>query len=328
MSPAVSVVLPVYNCPEFVGEAIESILHQSCTDFELIVIDDGSKDDTLSVVRRFDDARIGVFTQENQGLAATLNRGIRIARGRYVARQDQDDVSMPERLARQVAYLDAHPRCALLGTWAEIWAGTRKTERAHRHPADNASLKFELLLNNPFVHSSVMLRKAALDAVGGYSTDPQRQPPEDYELWSRIAREWEVANLPEVVHRYREIAGSMSRHGPSPFLNHLVSICAENVAWAAGESEKHPQVVNIAALAHGATHRLAARPDFAEMTRIFRRAAERVVTREARAHYSAKAAQRIAALRTQYLGPGHPRVVLDRFVRLVGRAAGRLRGSA
>ena len=326
--PAVSIVLPVYNCPEYVGEAIESMLAQAFLDYEMIVIDDGSQDDTLSVVKRYSDPRIRVLTQANRGLAGTLNRGIGLARGRYVARQDQDDVSMPERLAKQVGFLDSHPECGLVGTWAEIWQDRARTDRAHRHPADNSSLKYELLLNNPFVHSSVMIRKSALDRVGAYSTDKGRQPPEDYELWSRIAREFEVANVPEVLHRYREIAGSMSREGPSPFLDHLVTISAENVAWAAGEPADSPQVVNIAALAHGAKYRMSQKPDFAAMTDIFRRAAERVVGADERAIFAEKAAYRISTLRALYLGGGHPAVLLERLRGRVGRTLARLRGSS
>ena len=280
VGPVVSVVLPVYNCPGYVGQAIESILGQTYTDFELIIIDDGSKDETPDVVRRFTDPRIRFFTQENRGLAATLNRGIGLARGRYIARQDQDDVSFPDRFAKQVAFLDAHSACGLLGTWAEIWRDDTRTDRAHRHPSDNTTLQFELLLNNPFVHSSVMMRKAALERVGGYSTDPGRQPPEDYELWSRIARQFEVANLPEFLHVYREIGGSMSRIGPSPFLDHLVTICAENVAWAAGLDPSQPQVTNIAAIVHRADYRLQGRPDFVEMRKILARAAARVAPGE------------------------------------------------
>ena len=99
IAPAVSVVLPVYNCPHYVGGAIESVLAQTFPDFELIVIDDGSQDETPTVLRRYTDPRIRLVTQENRGLAATLNRGIELARGRYIARQDQDDIALPERCA-------------------------------------------------------------------------------------------------------------------------------------------------------------------------------------------------------------------------------------
>jgi Glycosyl transferase family 2 len=296
MDPVVSVILPVYNCPGYVDQAIDSILSQTYSDFELIIIDDGSTDETPTILRRRTEPRIRLFTQKNVGLAGTLNRGIELSRGRYIARQDQDDVSFPERLARQVAFLDAHPNCALVGTWAEIWVEGRKTGRLHAHPSDDSTLKYQLLLNNPFVHSSVMIRKLALDRVGGYSTDPERQPPEDYELWSRIARGFEVANIPEVLHAYREVQGSMSRVGPSPFLNHLVTICAENIAWAAGAEPSDPQVVNIAALTHGATYRVQGRPDFAEMRSILSRAAERVAPEDGK-RYAREAVRCVDSLR-------------------------------
>jgi glycosyltransferase involved in cell wall biosynthesis len=289
----VSVVLPVYNCPEYVGEALDSILCQTYTDFEAILIDDGSTDSTPKILKQYTDPRIRLITQTNRGLAATLNRGIELARGKYIARMDQDDMSRPERFAKQVAYLDAHPDCALLGTWAEIWQGHSRTERTHRHPADNSTLKFEMLFNNPFVHSSVMLRKSALDRVGVYSTDRSRQPPEDYELWSRIAREYEVANLPEILQVYREVPRSMSRNGPSPFLDHLVKINTENIASASKASIDNPSVLNIAALAHQATHRVQARPNLIEMRAILRRAVEGVVSTDDPTHFVQEAENRL-----------------------------------
>lgn len=299
VDPVVSVVLPVYNCPRYVGQAIESVLAQTYQDFELIVIDDGSTDETPNVLRLYKEPRIRIITQSNRGLAGTLNRGIELARGRYIARQDQDDVCFPERLAKQVAFLEANPACALLGTWAEIWIDDTNTDRAHRHPSDNPTLQFELLLNNPFVHSSVMIRKSALEQVGAYSTDTGRQPPEDYELWSRIARQFEVANIPEILHAYREVQGSMSRIGPSPFMDHLVTICAENVAWAADLEPTNPQVVNIAALVHNADHRVQGRPDFVAMRRILARAAARVAPGEAE-RFAGEARRRVDSLRHGY----------------------------
>jgi hypothetical protein len=263
--PLVSVVLPVYNCEEYLGAAIESILSQSYHSFEFIVIDDGSKDRSAEVIKRFQDERIRIIHQSNQGLAATLNRGIAMARGQYIARQDQDDLSYPERLARQVAHMEAYPDCVLLGTWAQILEVERPVDRFHCHPVDDAELRYLMLFNNPFVHSSVMLRKEAVQQVGGYTTDPARQPPEDFELWSRLSRVGQVANIGEVLLAYREIPGSMSRVGPSPFRRRLITICAENLAAAAGVFPDDPDVVAIAALTHGEAEALPGRPDFSRM---------------------------------------------------------------
>ena len=202
-----------YDLPQ----ALESILTQSFTDFELIAIDDGSTDETGAYLDSIPDRRVRVIHQESAGLAASLNRGIELARGHYIARQDHDDLADPSRMAKQVAFLRAHPEYALIGTCAEIWAGDTPSGRFHDHPTEDQILRFDLLFNNPFVHSSVMIRKSALDRVGVYTTDPARQPPEDYELWSRIARHYRVANLAERLTVYREVPTSMSRDGPDPF---------------------------------------------------------------------------------------------------------------
>jgi hypothetical protein len=326
VNPAVSVVLPVYNCPGLVGEAIESILGQTCHDFELIVIDDGSTDETPGVLARYDDTRIRLVTQGNRGLAATLNRGIELARGRYIARQDQDDISYPDRLAKQVSYLDANGNCALVGTWAEIWRESTATGRQHQHAASNARLQFELLLNNPFVHSSVMIRKSALDRVGGYSVDRQRQPPEDYELWSRIARQYEVANIPEVLHIYREVQGSMSRDGVSPFVERLVTISAENIAYAAKVEPSNPHVINISSLIHGASQRVQGRPDVHAMAKVFRQAAQAVALPEDRLRFGDEAERKIRSLRYAYPEVFGTGVIARKLAGLARRATTLLKG--
>ncbi|MFO0453460.1 MAG: glycosyltransferase family 2 protein [Pseudomonadota bacterium] len=296
-----SVVLPVYNGPRYVRLAIDSMLAQSFRDFELIVIDDGSRDTTPEVLSQIGDPRVRVITQENRGLPATLNRGIELARGEYVARQDHDDYSRPERLARQVAYLDAHPACALVGTWAEIIEGATATGRVHAHPCENVALKLELLFDNPFVHSSVMLRRAVVTAGGGYCTDRDRQPPEDYELWSRIVRKHEVANLPEMLHTYREVPGSMSRLGPAPFRTRLVRLAAENLAWWSGRSAGHPQAINAAALYHRDRDALVGKPDFSEMRAIITDAVERIVGNAPGVDIEDEVRRRAATLRRRHL---------------------------
>jgi glycosyltransferase involved in cell wall biosynthesis len=249
--PLVSIVLPVYNGKEYLREAIDSMLNQTFTDFELIIINDGSSDESANIIAAYSDPRIYSVQQDNQGLAATLNRGIALARGKYIARQDQDDVSLPERLARQVEFLQAHPDYGMVGTWATILEGTEPTGRTHRHPEDNLRLKFELLFDNPFVHSSVMFRASVIESVGGYSTDRDRQPPEDYELWSRVARRFKVANIPGPLHVYREMPQSMSRTGDNPFLRHVLAINKENIAWCTADKFSDQSIQDLAALIHG-----------------------------------------------------------------------------
>ena len=236
-APTVSVVLSVKNGGHDLPKALRTILNQSFADFELIAIDNGSNDGTGDYLDSIVDPRVRIYHQADAGLAAALNRGISLARGQYIARQDHDDLADPSRIAKQVAFLDAHPEHALVGTRAEIWVGDKPSGRFHDHPTQNEILRFDLLFNNPFVHSSVMIRKSALDRVGVYTTDPARQPPEDYELWSRIARQYRVANLAERLTVYREVPSSMSRAGAQPFLEKLVAISSENLAsrdWSGG----------------------------------------------------------------------------------------------
>jgi len=274
--PLVSVLLPVYDGAAFLKEAIESILLQTCHDFEFIIINDGSRDNSSEIIRGFRDPRIRLFDQENQGLAATLNRAITLSRGSYLARQDQDDISLPQRLERQIAFLEGHVNFGMVGTWAEIWVGANRTERRHEHPAENPILKFDLLFDNPFVHSSVMFRRSVFERVGTYSTDKSRQPPEDYELWSRLARHFDVGNIPECLVIYREVNKSMSRDGVNPFLDRVIDISIENLVWATGKSEANRDIADLAALLHAAHHRVSLRPSLMGMSKILIDAADGV----------------------------------------------------
>ena len=272
-APTVSVVLSVKNGGRDLPQALGTILNQSFTDFELIAINNGSTDETRSYLDSIGDPRVRVFHQDDAGLAGALNRGISLARGRYIARQDHDDLADPSRIAKQVDFLDARPDHALVGTRAEIWVGDTPTGRFHDHPTEDADLRFALLFNNYFVHSSVMMRKAALDEVGCYSTDRSRQPPEDYELWSRIARRFRVANLPERLTIYREVPTSMSRDGVDPFKEKLVLISAENLA-AASTGEAKPQRVHydVANLVHGMPDKMSRGADIEAMCAVISKA--------------------------------------------------------
>ena len=147
--PSVSVLLPVYNGAAYLEQAVQSILDQTYGYFELIVINDGSTDESSSIIERFKDARIRLYNQQNQGLAASLNHAVELSKGKYLARQDQDDVSFPQRFEKQVRFLESHPRCGMVGTWTSIWVQDRPTERAHRHPAGDLDIKFDLLFDNP-----------------------------------------------------------------------------------------------------------------------------------------------------------------------------------
>ncbi|WP_227868625.1 glycosyltransferase family 2 protein [Polynucleobacter paneuropaeus] len=240
--------LPVYNGSQYLRQSIESILQQSYRNFELIIINDGSQDDSQKIIDSYNDSRIRSFEHANIGVAATLNKGISLARGRWIARQDQDDVSFPERLTKQVHFMNTHPGCAMVGTAAQIWVNETKTDRFHRHPCSDPELRAGLVFYNYFVHSSVLLDKSVVQSVGGYDTG--RQPPEDYGLWCQIARKHPVRNLPDILLAYREVDSSASRSGENPFSQKMILLSVKNIAWALDQTEECSEVQILAHLMH------------------------------------------------------------------------------
>lgn len=247
-TPLVSVILAVFNGENYIRCAIDSILDQTYTNFELIIIDDGSKDRTAEFISLYTDKRIVFVQQKNLGLSASLNKAIQLARGKYLARQDHDDISLPLRLEKQVAFMEDNPDYGMVGTHSTIWVENSPTLRGHNHPEDFPTLNFKLLFDSFFVHSSVMIRRSAVDVVGGYTLDKSRQPPEDFELWSRIIRCFKVANLPERLLIYREIPTSITR--TVNFKANLIQISSENLAFMAGLDRPNADTWNIAALYH------------------------------------------------------------------------------
>ncbi|MBC7865107.1 MAG: glycosyltransferase [Bacteroidia bacterium] len=209
--PLISVVLPLYNAEKFIEAAVRSILDQSFRDLELIVLNDGSKDNSLAVLNAIKDERLIVIDQANMGMGPTINKGIALAKGKYIARQDHDDLSAPERLTKQLAFLEANPAVALVGTAAEIIDENGKaTGRFHKHVCSNMEIRATLYFDNPFVHSSVMFRKDAIEKTGTYNVSIPSLL-QDFELWFRFSKEFELANLPESLVLYRELLSGMSR---------------------------------------------------------------------------------------------------------------------
>jgi len=210
-SPVISVLLPVYNAQRYLADAIESVLAQTFADFELLMFDDGSTDGSLLMLQDYAarDPRVRVFTRENRGLVATLNEMIGLARGRYLARMDADDICKPQRFERQVSFLDSNPDHVVVGGWLE-WMndrgqiiGTIKTPEAHDE-IDTAHLKG----HTSICHPAAMLRNFEGDAIDWY--DEQCLDAEDLDLWLRLAEMGKLANIPEVVLIYRIHAESIS----------------------------------------------------------------------------------------------------------------------
>ncbi len=196
-SPTISVVMPAYNAGDHVIPAIRSILVQTVEDFELIVVDDGSTDDTAAVVDSFDDDRIRLIQLEkNVGIAAARNTGIEEARGEYVACHDADDRSRPDRFERQLEFLESREAIAAVGTGARLVDESGELI-ARRHVLTDVSLS-DLVEENYFVHASMMFRRSALEEVGGY--DGWFEPADDFELILRLAAEFELRNIDEPMY--------------------------------------------------------------------------------------------------------------------------------
>ncbi len=190
--------------------SIDSILSQTYKDFELIIIDDGSTDNSREIINNFNDQRIRLVHQSNLGLAKTLNKGITMTTADLIARQDQDDISLPTRIERQLSKFASNPNLVLLGTNAIIIDESGSQRGKTRFPTMNRDLQPLTNFYNPFIHSSVMMRSSALNQIGRYSTHPQKQPPEDFELWNRLKDLGEIENLSEKLVKYRLSNQNMS----------------------------------------------------------------------------------------------------------------------
>lgn len=202
---AVSVVLPVWNGVRFLAEAVESILLQTLDSFELIIVDDGSTDSTLKIANAFAsrDPRVQVILLEHCGIAEALNAGIAIARGRYIARMDADDVALPSRLEKQVAFLDANADCVAVGCAIDVIDEGGEHLGMRMFPEQHADIAHTLLhtWSTAMAHPTVMTRMEALREVGGYR--PTCVPSEDLDLWLRLSSVGRLANLGEPLLQYR-----------------------------------------------------------------------------------------------------------------------------
>lgn len=223
----VSVIMGIYNCADTLGDAIESIINQTFSDWELIMCDDGSQDDTLSVAlsyREMFPGKIVVLKNEkNLGLNATLNKCLAVAKGKYIARMDGDDVCSPERFAKELAVLESEPEIAIVstdmayfdesGTWGKM-----------SHPTYPQGIDF--LYETPFCHAPCMVRKEAYDAVQGYSVDKKLLRVEDYHLWMKMYKAgYKGKNVGESLYSMRDDRNAYNRRKFKYRLNSAYVIC-------------------------------------------------------------------------------------------------------
>lgn len=205
----VTVILPVYNTEKYIEQAINSICRQTYTNMEILVIDDASTDKTLSIVKglSLQDLRIICIEKDkNTGYTQSLNMGLELAKGVFIARMDADDKAHPERIAKQVSYMNQHPECVMCGTAYQLM------HNGHLQipPLKHSEIMTELLYGNVFCHPSVMMRKSTLQ-THSLKYDPTMEPSEDYALWTALSKYGNLANLPESLLEYRIHTGSVSK---------------------------------------------------------------------------------------------------------------------
>lgn len=183
----VSIIMPVYNNQDYIKEAIESIIAQSFKEWELIIINDASTDNTPNIIKSYKDKRIKNITNfKNEGVAASLNKGLKIAEGEYIARIDSDDICLPNRFELQIEFLDNNPKTVIVGSNAEIINYSGDVLSITDLPTTDIDIRNMLFVRNPLIHPSVMFRKKILDKTGNYNV--KFNGAEDYELWFRMLK--------------------------------------------------------------------------------------------------------------------------------------------
>jgi glycosyltransferase involved in cell wall biosynthesis len=203
--PPISVLLAVYNGGRYLRAAVDSILTQTFAEFEFIIIDDGSTDGSSATLAEYagKDSRIRLVSRPNKGLTATLNEGLALARGEYVARMDADDIALPQRFERQIAYLREHPECVLVGSRVMLVDPEELPIRPWCHQLEHTDIDAAHLNRGwPVVHPAVMMRTDAVRRVGAYRD--QYNTLEDLDLFLRLAEVGKLANLPEILLHYRQ----------------------------------------------------------------------------------------------------------------------------
>lgn len=243
-SPRVTVLMPVHNGEPYLAAALASILGQTFADFEFLVVDDGSTDGSRDVVRACRDPRIRLVENfSNMGVANSLNRGLALARGEYVARMDSDDESMPDRFEKQLRFLGAHPGVGVLGAGGVLVDGMGKTLTEFHYPEEHEVIRWSLHFFNPFSHPSVMMRRAVVLEAKGYLSGNPAPPgcrvPEDYELWWRLGDVTRLANLPDRLIRLRKHGGNIMSRYTGEYLAEAARINRERLALRLAEPVPH-----------------------------------------------------------------------------------------
>jgi GT2 family glycosyltransferase len=246
--PLISVVMPVYNSEKYLQEAVESILGQTLADFELIAIDDGSTDQSAVILESYQqkDKRVILQRQsENQGIVAALNYGLVLARGKYIARMDADDISLPDRFEKQVAFLEIHPDVDVVGTAVHLIDKRGRKLGRLSFPLEDLAIHWKSLFSACFIHPTVMLRRSVLVAHNiQYRT--AREQPEDYDFFAQLLEFAHGANFAESLFMYRVHPASITSQFNRDKFNHKSMLILANLQnHFPGLAITHDQVLQI-----------------------------------------------------------------------------------
>lgn len=231
--PKVSVILTVYNGLPFLRESIESILQQTLSEFEFLIVDNASTDGSTDYLRSLRDPRLRIhYSPTNIGQTRALNQALREATGMWCARMDADDVAFPERLLEQSDFLAAHPHTAVVGSWIEEIDQAGRHRKTMRYPTDPLMIRCHLLSDGDLTrrclaHPSVMFVRSHVLAAGGYNE--QVAYAQDYDLWTRLSRQYEIHNMGQALLRYRVFPQSTSQKNLSAMMQELDGIVERNI---------------------------------------------------------------------------------------------------
>lgn len=228
--PVISVVMSVCNGEKYLHESIDSVLNQTYTNFEFIIINDGSNDGSLDILLKYQkkDNRILLINQRNIGLTRSLNRGIKLAAGEYIARQDADDISAPSRLEKQLNYIKSHSEVAVVACLRDLFTADGTVRKTRDPKFSRAGIKRYLESNNLFMHGEVLMRKSCLEKVGFYREFFCHS--QDYDLWLRLSQHFDLDIVPEHLYRYRITTDAIS-----------ISLCRAQEQYAQIARELHAE---------------------------------------------------------------------------------------
>lgn len=230
----ISVILSAFNAEKYISESIDSILKQSYSNFELIIIDDGSTDNTLSICEKFlkIDNRIILLKNSHKGLTSSLNDGLKISRGKYIARQDADDISLPDRFKKQLNWFLSNDKNVLCGTNCKILTENKKNKINRSISFSNNAIKNKLNYSNCFVHSSTMFLRKHAEKLGFY--DENLKYAQDYDLWWKLSTVGLIGNLKEKLLIIRDRNESISRKNANQQTLNFIKSCVKYYAFKNG----------------------------------------------------------------------------------------------